>query len=142
MRRLLDQIIKFGLIGVLCTLIDIAVFSFINYAAGMDYTVATFFGFVVSVVVNYILSMKYVFARKDDLDRKKEFIIFVVLSVIGLGLNEVIIYGCVDGIYMHAAALQGLFGRGSAEFIGKIAATGLVMVYNFISRKIFLEKKA
>ena len=37
--------------------------------------------------------------------------------------------------------LQQLIGRGLAEAGGKVVATAVVMVYNFITRKIFLEKK-
>lgn len=141
MKKLLEQIIKFGIVGVICFGIDFLVFSFLNYVVNTHYTVATFWGFVISVVVNYLLSMKFVFARKDQMDRKAEFVIFVVLSVIGLGLNEVIILGCVDGIYKNWTWLNGLISTELAEIGGKIVATGVVMVYNFITRKIFLEKK-
>ena len=141
MKKLIDQILKFGVVGVISFLIDIAVFSFLNYVVGIHYLVATFFGFTISVIANYLLSMRFVFERKDDLDKRVEFIIFVVLSVIGMVLNEIIIFACVDGVYMNMAALQGVVGRGTAEMAGKIIATGVVMVYNFITRKLFLEKK-
>ena len=57
----------------------------------------------------------------------KEFIVFIVLSVIGLGLNSLIMYVSVDLLHIH-------------EMISKIIATAIVMVYNFITRKIFIEK--
>lgn len=142
MKKLIDQILKFGVIGVLCTVIDFLVFSFLNYIVNVYYLIATFFGFTVSLIVNYILSMKYVFERKEDMDRRVEFITFAVLSVIGLGLNALILYGCVDGIYDHVPLLQTYMSRGTAEMAGKIIATGIVMVYNFVSRKLFLEKKS
>ena len=88
-----------------------------------------------------LLSMKYVFVRKDDMDRRKEFVIFVVLSIIGCILNEVLIVLCMNGIYDNWSWLQSLIGREMAKMGGKIVATGVVMVYNFITRKIFLEKK-
>ena len=141
MKKLVEQIIKFGIVGVVCFGIDFAVFSFLNYVVDTHYTVATFWGFVISVIVNYLLSMKYVFARNEQMDRRAEFIIFVILSVIGLGVNEFIIWGCVDGIYKNWSFLNGLISTELAEIGGKIIATGVVMVYNFITRKIFLEKK-
>ena len=85
------------------------------------------------------MSMKFVFERKENADKRKEFVTFAILSVIGLGINELIIYGCVDGIYLNSAALQEQFGLGLAKQAGKIIATGIVMIYNFISRKIFIE---
>ena len=68
--------------------------------------------------------------------------IFTVLSVIGLLLNELIIFLCIEGIYLKIPALTAHMSRQWAETFGKIVATGIVMVYNFITRKIFLEKKA
>ena len=92
MKKLIDQILKFGVVGIISFIVDfvitMAVSTGLRQGAGMGTSqaalIGAFFGFVVSVIVNYILSMKYVFERRDDLDRKKEFIIFVVLSVFGL----------------------------------------------------------
>ena len=68
--------------------------SAILRSAGMDTSpaalIGAFWGFTISVIINYILSMKFVFERRDDMDRKREFVIFVILSLIGLGLNELI----------------------------------------------------
>ena len=85
--------------------------------------------------------MKYVFVRKADMDRRKEFVIFVVLSIIGCIINELLILACMEGIYDHWMWLNQLISREIAKLGGKIVATGVVMVYNFITRKIFLESK-
>ncbi|MFR9006855.1 MAG: GtrA family protein [Collinsella aerofaciens] len=45
---------------------------------------------------NYILSMKYVFVHKEDMSRRREFVIFSVLSAIGLGLNGLYMFICVN----------------------------------------------
>lgn len=85
--------------------------------------------------------MKYVFKRREDMDRRREFIVFVILSVIGLGINELIILFCIDIVYSNWAWLHNLVGATLATAGAKIVATGVVMVYNFITRKIFLEQK-
>lgn len=97
-------------------------------------------GFSISVIVNYLLSMKYVFVRRDDLSRKREFTIYLILSIIGLGLNELILFICVELIYGNWTQLQALLPARGAEILAKIGATGIVMVYNFVTRKIFMEK--
>lgn len=146
MKKLMEQIIKFGFVGVLCFLIDFAISTGLFHLLinGTTRNVATavggFFGFTISVVVNYILSMKFVFERKEDMSRKKEFVIFVILSLIGLGLNEVLLLACSVGY--EASELLKTLNDTLWFAISKIFATAVVMVYNFISRKIFLEKKA
>ena len=75
------------------------------------------------------------------MNRKAEFIIFIILSVIGLGLNQLIIWVCTVPIYSNIVWIQKLFGYNLAYTAAKVIATAIVMVYNFITRKIFLEKK-
>lgn len=146
-----QQIARFGLVGVICFIIDYAVYRLANLffeRAGLaegfpQYIyVSLAAGFVVSVIVNYILSMRFVFVRKDDMSRKREFTIFLILSIIGLGVNELCMFIGMDLIYANWPWLQGLMGRAFAQnWFFKFGATGVVMVYNFITRKIFLEKK-
>ena len=114
--------------------------------------------FAVFLIFNYLASMAFVFVRKDDVDRRKEFLIFLVLSLIGLLLNTFLlwlyvdvlagkvnwIYSVHDVIYSWLVSINVTFFADLSEFIeimAKIFATAIVMVYNFISRKMTLEKK-
>lgn len=109
---------KFGVVGVVATVIDFGIMNLLHYGLGLNILIANTSGFIVSLIFNYIASMKYVFAHKEGMSRRREFIIFVVLSVIGLALN--------DGIVLALNA-----GLGLEANIAKICATALVMVYNF-----------
>ena len=146
MKKLFAQIIKFGFVGGLCFLIDFvistALFHLLIHITSRSTATAIggFAGFTISVVVNYVLSMKFVFERKEDMSRKKEFVIFVILSVIGLGVNEAILLAC-SAIYEGSTVLMAAFSDTLWFAVSKVIATAIVMVYNFISRKIFLEKK-
>ena len=74
------------------------------------------------------MSMKFVFKSKDDLKKSHEFAIFATLSVLGLGLNLLSLFILVD-----------LFKTN--DLIAKVFVAGIVMVFNFVTRKIFLEQK-
>ena len=147
MKKLIAQILKFGVVGGLSFLIDFIItliVSAIMRSAGSSVETAAavggVFGFCISLIFNYIMSMKFVFERKDDMDRRKEFIIFALLSLVGLGINELILYfgviACDNYIPDMVATYPAYVTAGV-----KIVATGIVMVYNFISRKLTLEKK-
>ena len=142
--------IKFGLVGAICFVIDyligLIVLNVLMAVLSADYfemasVVGSVVGFTISVVVNYILSFKFVFERKDDLDRRAEFVIFVLLSIIGLLINSLIIWIAVGPIYGSSGFLQEHAGYNLVYTGAKIIATAVVMVYNFVTRKIFLEKK-
>ncbi len=146
-QSLMSQILKFAVVGGLSFLIDFAitlVVSKICRMLGLDTaaaaTVGGLFGFSISLVFNYFMSMKFVFERRDDMDRKKEFAIFALLSVIGLGINELILY---FGVIICDKAVPSIVeGYPSVvTAVVKMFATGIVMVYNFVTRKIFIEKK-
>ena len=126
MKKLINQILKFGIVGVIATIIDFAVLYILTEFIHIHYLVSSIISFTVSVIFNYILSIKWVF-EVNHKQTKKDFILFVVLSVIGLGINELIMYLMVDKLGIH-------------YMFTKIFATGVVMVYNFITRKIFIEK--
>ena len=70
--------------------------------------------------------MRFVFHGREDLSKTKEATIFFLLSLIGLMLNQMIMWVAVDmlGIYYTLA---------------KLLSTGMVTGYNFMSRKKFLE---
>ncbi len=150
MNKLMAQIAKFGVVGVICFFIDYFLYILLNFLfkkAGIAasfpqyYLISQGISFIVSMIINYLLSIKYVFSRREDMSRQKEFVIFAVLSAIGLVINEICLFIGIDLIYGHWAFLQRIMGQSAAETFFKLGATGIVMVYNFISRKMFLEKK-
>ena len=129
MKNLFSQLIKFGLVGGIAFLIDYGIMVFLTEVFKIPSLISAAISFTVSVIFNYIASVKWVFdVDKEKNSKTKELIVFIILSVIGLGINELIMW-IMDkefGIYY---------------MISKIVATIVVMCYNFITRKLFLEKK-
>ena len=124
---------KFGVVGVIAFFIDYGLLAFCTEILGINYLVSATIGFTVSVIFNYIASMRFVFTHKEDMSRRREFIIFVVLSVIGLGINNAIMWGGVELIAWPEWIAE------HAYLIVKIFATAVVMIWNFVTRKIFLD---
>lgn len=129
MRKLIEQFLKFGVVGVIAFAIDYGVLMLLNVGFGVNSVVAAGISFTVSVVFNYLASMRFVFTHREDLSRTREFVIFVVLSVVGLGINEVIMW----------LGLQTIGGSPFAVTAAKVVATAVVMVWNFFSRKKWLD---
>ena len=128
MVKLIQQMIKFGFVGVLCFFIDYGIMVFLTEVFGINYMVSSTVSFSVSVTVNYILSVAFVFETDKDKNKIKEFIVFVLLSIVGLGVHELCMWLGTDLMGIH-------------YMITKIGATAIVMVYNFVTRKMFIEKK-
>ena len=126
MKNLIAQFMKFGVVGVIAFFIDYGLLAFCTEILHINYLISATIGFTVSVVFNYVASMRYVFTHKEDMSRRREFVIFVVLSIIGLIINNVLLWAGVELLHVH-------------YLIVKIFATAVVMVWNFVTRKIFLD---
>ena len=126
--KLFMQIFKFLFVGGLAFVIDYAVLIVCKEVFGLTVLLSAAIAFTVSVVFNYILSIKWVFDINKENSSTRNFTLFIIFSVIGLGLTELIMWFGVDVLLI-------------SYLIVKIIATAIVMVFNFITRKMFLEKK-
>ena len=124
--KLIAQFMKFGVVGVIAFVIDYGLLALLTEVFGVNYLVSATISFTVSVIFNYLASMRYVFTHKEDMSRRREFVIFVVLSVIGLIINNLCMWTGVELLGIH-------------YLITKIVATAIVMIWNFVTRKIFLD---
>ena len=121
------QLIKFGIVGVIATFVDVGVLVVLKELLHVDVLLASAISFCVSVTVNYILSMSFVFKGKKQ-SKLREFVIFVFLSIGGLCLNQFILWIGVKFTSIYYLTV-------------KLLAMVIVPTYNFITRKIFLESK-
>ena len=119
--KLGQQIIKFGAVGFLCFFIEYVLLILFKELLGWPVIAANTLAFTVSAIVNYILS-----------NQGKQFAVFFIFAVGGLILNNVV-------LKLGTMVLDPFWSR--SYIIVKPFATGVVMVYNFITRKIFIEKK-
>lgn len=124
-KKLLIQLIKFGFVGVIAAIVDVGLLVLLKEIFHIEVIISSAISFSVSVVINYILSMSFVFEGKKQ-GKIKEFTVFVLLSIGGLCINQAIMWLGVEIINAYYLAV-------------KIFAMIFVPVYNFITRKVFLE---
>ena len=129
MRKLIEQFLKFGVVGTIAFCIDSGVLMLLSQAFGVDPVLSAAVSFCVSVVFNYMASMRYVFTHREDMSRGREFVIFIVLSAVGLAINEICM--AVGVAVLGTSALM--------VTVTKLFATAVVMVWNFFSRKKWLD---
>lgn len=124
---LLIQIFKFVIVGGIATIIDWLIYFILYKFIKLEPIIANIISFSVSVIYNYYASCKYVFKVNKEKSKTRQFTEFIIFSLIGLGINELLIFIFVNKLSWNAMLV-------------KILATIIVMVFNFITRKKFLEK--
>lgn len=122
-KQLVKQILSFGIVGVVAFLIDYGIMNILYTKLGCTLLIANTCGFIISTIVNYILSKKHVF----DMKTSNAFIKFTILSVLGLLINNMTMSLCINYLIL-------------GTLVSKILATGICMVWNFVTKKAFLEK--
>ena len=124
--HLLIQMIKFIFVGVIAAMIDFFFLYIFKELFHFPVLISNTLSFSISVIYNYTASVRWVFDVNQKTDTKKQFFIFLIFSIIGLLLNDLLMYICIHQFIIH-------------YMFSKIIATAIVMVFNFITRKLFLE---
>ena len=129
---------KFGIVGVIAFVIDWGILNLLVGIFHMHNVLAATISFIISLIFNYLASMQFVFKHRDDMARWMEILIFVAGAVVGLFMNDAIIWISTYGMNHDAYVSQ------HAEYllrtnIGKLVATAVVMIWNFLIRKWLLD---
>jgi len=123
---LIVQMLKFSVVGITAFLIDYVLLWVFTEFVGFDYTVSNILSYTIGTIYNYVLSVRWVFSVRSKHSQRVIFIVFVVLSLIGLGLNQLLLVVLVE-----------LGGWG--YMLAKLIASIIVSIYNYVTRKIYLE---
>ncbi len=146
-QTLFGEIMRFFIVGGIATVIDFFAmgvtlyilepsgtypkFYNVFYGGGspslLSNIIGTGVGFIFGLIANYFLSVIFVFNEKGKSKSINGFIKFTVISIFGLAIHEV-------GMYVF----NGICGWN--EWIVKIFLTCIVLVYNYITKRIFIFK--
>jgi putative flippase GtrA len=150
-KELFWEIFRFLLVGGTATVFDYAVtylfFHFILPESLIGYffatTISVIFGFTCGLLINWFLSVHFVFrAVKDKVEStsKKAFLVFTLIGVIGLGITWV---GMLFVKLLPAFKIFGVenfLGEPRKWWMMKVIMTCIVLVWNYVGRKIFVFK--
>ena len=138
MSNRLKEVIKFSFTGGVCFLIEYAALIVLKEWLHLSAVAATPIAFLISVVFNYLLCVKWVFDGAKEGSRKAQ-LGFAVTSVMGLFLNWAIMWA-LTALLGEDAVLLSLFGvELKVYMLNKVIATGLVMVWNYFTKRWLLK---
>ena len=148
MNKRLNEVIKFVFTGGVCFLIEYAALIALKEWLHLPVVAATPIAFLISVVFNYLLCVKWVFnvaassasgeAGHAKGSRKAQ-LGFAITSVMGLFLNWVIMWGLTallgeDSVLLHLGTIEL-----KVYMLNKVIATALVMVWNYFTKRWLLK---
>ena len=130
-QHMIGQFLRYFVTGGLAFVIDFGVFALALYYFDVHYLVANLIGLMGGNVINYLLSIGWVFsAQKRTMEKHRllEIIIFILISLVGMALNEFLMFVFVGMFFLQ-------------EMVSKMSAAIIVLLYNFFARKYILFKR-
>jgi putative flippase GtrA len=112
-------------VGGVCALVDLGLFMLFAQVMGYPYLRVSAGSFVIATLLNYFLSVRYVFVSGLRFRRRYEMALVFLVSAIGLGLNQLILALCVEEV-------------GFNLFFSKVTATGCVFFWNYFARRVLV----
>ena len=124
----LIQLFRYTFVGGIAFIVDFSSLYLLTDFAGFHYLHSAAITFILGLVVNYILSILWVFKSRAVNKKIIEIIIFAVIGIIGLGLNEVMIWFFTERLTIY-------------YLYSKLISTVIVYFWNFLARKYILYNK-
>lgn len=118
----LHEFIRYFVASLIALAVDFGTLWALTSLAGVSYLISGAIAFTIGLAVVYILSVFWVFSARNVRNRSVEFLLFAVIGVVGLALNEAILY-----------ALTTVFGL--FYLLSKAASVIVVFSWNFAARK-------
>jgi putative flippase GtrA len=121
----LVQLFRYTFVGGIAFVVDFAALFLLAEFCKIPYLVSAALAFLLGVTTNYAISVIWVFDKRTVRSRGTEFAIFALLGIVGLGINEVSMYGLTEFAGLH-------------YLLSKIVSTVITYAWNFLSRKAIL----
>ena len=127
-QKLFIKIFKFVIVGGIATLISGIVFFICDHFFKMSVLLSNTIAFIISVVYNFWASCKYVFDVDKDKNKVRIFAEFIIFALLGYFLTQFLLWLMADVLKWN-------------HMIAWLIATIIVMIFNFVTRQLFLEKR-
>ena len=129
----IKQFISYFFVGGVAAIVEWVMFFVFANVLNVHYFVSTVIAFIFSTTANWILGRITTF--KDNTSYKdkkaKEAVLIFAVSAIGLVFNLILMY-----LFVTVFGFNGKIG----STCSKIAATGIVFIWNFLIRKMVIYK--
>ena len=125
---MLARMAQYFVVGGVSAVVDISFFFVFAKLLGFNYLVVATIGFVIATLVNYALSIKFVFTSGVRFGKRKEITLVYLVSAAGLAVNLLVLYLAVS-----VAGLE--------LMLSKVIATATVFLWNFLTRNYFIFRR-
>ena len=123
---LIPELAKFGVVGLIGTVIDLGGADYLHNHLGVGPMVAKGLSITAATLVTYLGSRFWTFRHRVNQALLREGVLFVALNVVGLAIAEVVIAATTYGLGLKSAL---------AYNVASVVGTGLGTIFRYFSYK-------
>jgi dolichol-phosphate mannosyltransferase len=101
------QLVRFGLVGAIGFVVNLAVYALFVHAVGVDYRIAAVVAWVVAVLNNFVFNRHWTFDARDGIARFQA-MRFVVVSLVAFGFSLLLLTLLVESAGLAKVPAQAL----------------------------------
>ncbi|MFF0082619.1 GtrA family protein [Streptomyces canus] len=131
LRRIVREVAKFGAVGGAGLLVNLVVFNLVRHLTELPVVRASVIATVVAIVFNYIGFRYFTYRDRDKSGRTKELTLFLLFSVVGLVIENGILYAATYGFGWDSSLQSNIF-----KFVG----IGIATLFRFWSYRSWVFK--
>jgi putative flippase GtrA len=131
LRRIVREVAKFGAVGGAGLLVNLVVFNLVRNLTELPVVRASVIATVVAIVFNYIGFRYFTYRDRDKSGRTKELTLFLLFSVVGLVIENGILYAATYGFGWDSPLQSNIF-----KFVG----IGIATLFRFWSYRSWVFK--
>lgn len=131
LRRIVHEVAKFGAVGGAGLLVNLLVFNLVRHVTELPVVRASVIATVVAIVFNYIGFRYFTYRDRDKSGRTKELTLFLLFSVVGLVIENGVLYAATYGFGWDSPLQSNVF-----KFLG----IGVATLFRFWSYRTWVFK--
>ena len=124
--ELIPELAKFGVVGLVGSVIDLGGAAYLHGAVGIGPMVSKGLSIIAATVVTYLGSRFWTFRHRANQALLREGVLFAALNIVGLAIAE-----CVIAFVTYGLDLKGSLAYNAAS----VAGTGLGTIFRYFSYK-------
>ena len=132
LKPLIFKFVKFGIVGASGMVVHLCVLYLCRDVLGINTFISNTLGFIVAATTNYILNRIWTF-RSHDKQVGMEYMNFILLALIGLGIN--------NGTLWLSGRMLPEWNADWRFYILWIFAVGVTTLWNFLGNMLFTFKQ-
>jgi putative flippase GtrA len=109
------QLVRFGLVGGIGFVVNLAVYALFVHPLGVNYHVAAIAAWIVAVLNNFVLNRHWTFDASDG-QAHAEAMRFIVVSLVAFGVSQLLLTILVEAAGLEKVPAQALAVAGSMPF--------------------------